>query len=136
MTRVALTAAAVLALAGCAPARMKCAGTLGHPMLVVDLYFGRSIPGLGEVSEEDWRKFEDRVVTPNLANGYTAHNAAGAWMNPVTHKTIHEATKVLTVAIPDVPESLAAIGRIREAYQIQFRQQLVGMTAHPACGSF
>jgi hypothetical protein len=35
-----------------------------------------------------------------------------------------------------VPESLAAINRIRTAYQIQFHQQLVGMTVGYACGTF
>ncbi len=57
-------------------------------------------------------------------------------MNPMTHRTIKEATKVLVVALPEVPASLAAINRIRTAYQITFHQQLVGMTVEAGCGEF
>jgi hypothetical protein len=57
-------------------------------------------------------------------------------MNPKTQRTIRETTKVLQVALPDTPDSLAAITRIRTAYQTQFQQQLVGMTTHVVCASF
>ncbi|MGE0221812.1 MAG: DUF3574 domain-containing protein [Acetobacteraceae bacterium] len=125
-------------LAGCAPspARMSCPAGMGPPMLLYNLYFGRSIPGIGEVTDREWSSFMDRVVTPNLPNGYTVYNASGAWMNPITQKTIKSPTKVLQVALPDTPESFAAITRIRSAYQSDYRQELVGMTVHPACGSF
>ena len=57
-------------------------------------------------------------------------------MNPITHKTIKEGTKVLLVALPDAPDSLAAVNRIRGNYQIKYHQQLVGMTVEHACGAF
>ena len=40
------------------------------------------------------------TVTANLPNGYTVFDANGAWMNPITHRTIREATKMLLVALP------------------------------------
>ncbi|OIQ68140.1 hypothetical protein GALL_502690 [mine drainage metagenome] len=57
-------------------------------------------------------------------------------MNPITHTTIREPGKVLVAVLPESPDSLAAIRRIRSAHRLRFRQQAVGMTATPACGSF
>jgi hypothetical protein len=126
-------------IAGCAPApglAVRCQAAVGRPMLVFDLFFGRAIPERGDLTDAEWRRFQDAVVTPNLPNGYTVFDASGAWMNPMTRKTIQETTKVLIAALPDDPGSQAAIDRIRSAYQTQFHQQLVGMTVQPGCGAF
>ena len=105
-------------------------------MLVFELFFGRSIHGQGEVSDRAWDDFLEQVVTPNLPNGYTVFDAAGAWRNPATGHTAHERTKVLLAALPEVATSAAAIERVRQAYAEQFHQTLVGMTVAPACGAF
>lgn len=128
----------VLASAGCAPRAVSsaCAAGMGAPVLVYTLYFGEQIPGRGDLTDAEWRGFLDDTITPNLPNGYTVWDAKGAWMNPMTHRTIREPTKVLTVALPVDQAGLAAVNRIRSAYQVAFRQQLVGMTSAPACGSF
>jgi Protein of unknown function (DUF3574) len=134
-----VVACLVASLPGCAPpqsAASRCTAALGPPMLIFDLFFGRAIPARGDLTEAEWQDFLNRVITPNLPNGYTVLDAKGAWMNPITHRTIEEATKVLLVALPEVPESLAAVNRIRTAYQLQFQQQLVGMAVQPGCGSF
>lgn len=139
-----LTAATMVAIwltmSGCAPSggsiAGRCGPTLGPPVLVFTLFFGKSIPGRGELTDKEWQAFLDKVITANLPNGYTVVDATGAWMNPITSKTIHEGTKMLVVALPDTPDSLAPIGRIRNAYQEQFRQQRVGMTISAGCGSF
>jgi hypothetical protein len=105
-------------------------------MAVFTLYLGESIPGRDDLTDKEWRAFLDDTVTGNLPNGYTVFDANGGWMNPATHATVRENTKVLLVALPDGPDSLAAINRIRTAYQTQYRQQLVGMTVEHACGTF
>lgn len=141
MTRRPHLALALLALlGGCAVkpngALTQCGGALGAPMLVFELYFGRSVPARADVTDAEWSDFVNQVVTPTLPNGFTVFDADGAWMNPVTRRTIHEHTKVLLAAMPNDPQSVAAMGRIRTAYQLQFHQQLVGMTVEAACGSF
>ena len=124
-------------LSGCAnPAVPSCAAGLGAPMTVFSLFFGRSIPGRGDLTDKEWQAFLDNTVTANLPNGYTIFDATGGWMNPMTKRTIKESTKVLLVALPDVPVSLSAINRIRTEYQTEFHQQLVGMTVQHACGTF
>ncbi len=105
-------------------------------MQMFEMFFGRSIPGRSDLTDQEWRTFLDDTVTMNLPNGYTVQDAYGAWMNPITHKTIREATKVVLAALPDGPDSRAAVDRIRTAYQLRFHQQLVGMTVTQICGSF
>src|SRR5262245_20410541 len=40
-----------------------------------ELYFGRSIPGGGQVSDNEWEKFLADVVTPRFPDGFTILNA-------------------------------------------------------------
>jgi hypothetical protein len=138
--RMSLAAVLLGLLAGCEappPATApRCSADSGKPMLLVDLFFGRAIHGRNDLTDREWAAFVDDVVTPALPDGFTVFDADGAWMNPVTHKTIHEHSKVLTVALAEGSGALAAVSRIRTAYQSQFHQQLVGMTVQPACGSF
>jgi hypothetical protein len=103
---------------------------------VVELFFGRSIRGQGEVTDSAWDDFLAQVVTPNLPNGYTVFDGTGAWLNPATERTVQERTKILLVALPDTASQTAAIARIRQAYAAQFHQTLVGMTVAPACADF
>jgi hypothetical protein len=105
-------------------------------MRIYDLYFGRSVAARDEVGDKEWREFRDHVITPALPNGYTVHDGQGAWMNPRTHATISEATKILTVAMPDEPGTLGVINHIRSSWQHRFHQYVVGMTVTKGCGSF
>jgi hypothetical protein len=130
-----------IALVGCTapqPAVQTggCPVAQGTPVLVYELFFGRSIHGRAEVSDRAWDDFLGQVVTPTLPNGYTVLDGAGAWLNPATGQTVHERTKVLLVALPDAAASAAAVAQVRQAYARQFHQTLVGMTVAPACGAF
>ena len=128
--------AGLTALAACTPPRPPCAPGTGTPMAVFTLYLGKAVQGRADVTDAEWASFLDDTITANLPNGYTVLDAKGAWMSLVTHTTISEATKVLVVALPDDQASLAAINRIRAAYQTRFHQQLVGMTVEQACATF
>jgi hypothetical protein len=124
-------------LGGCAVRQPQtCAPGLGPPVAIFTLFLGRAIPGRVDLTGQEWQAFLDSTVTANLPNGYTVFDAQGGWMNPITRRTIQEGTKVLMVALPEQPESLAAINRIRTAYQLKFQQQLVGMTVEQGCGEF
>ena len=104
-------------------------------MRVFELFFGRSMHGGGMVSDQDWRHFVNAVVAPNLPDGFTVFDASGGWMSTTGHSAMHEPTTVLLAAVPEERDP-AAIQRIRAAYQQRFRQELVGMTVHPACADF
>jgi uncharacterized protein DUF3574 len=131
--RAALWLVCVL-LSGCGAPR--CQPGAGQAMQIYDLYFGRSVTGRAEVSDKEWREFREQVVTPALPDGYTVLDGQGAWMNPRSRATISEATKILVVALPDAPESLTTINRIRGAWQRRFHQYVVGMTVQSGRGSF
>jgi Protein of unknown function (DUF3574) len=105
-------------------------------MTLYTLYFGESVPGRGSITDAEWQGFLTGSVTPNLPDGYTVWNAAGAWLNPKTQATISEPTKVLATALPPGGAGLAAVNRVRAAYRLAFRQQSVGMTVEPVCGAF
>jgi hypothetical protein len=114
----------------------KCQQGSGQAVQIYDLYFGRSVANRAAVSDQEWREFRDHVITQALPNGYTVLDGQGAWMNPRTRVTISESTKILEVALPDVPESLGVINHIRSAWQRRFHQYVVGMTVQSGCGSF
>lgn len=122
-------------LAGCAGPRPVCAPGTGPPVQVFNLFFGKSIPGRSDLTEAEWQSFLDKTATAYLPNGYTVLDAGGAWMNPITGRTIRQGTKLLLVALPVGAEGIAAVNRVRLEYQDRFRQQLVGMTVVPGCGA-
>ncbi len=127
----------IASLGGCTGAgRPACAPGTGAPMAVFTLYLGKAIPGRPDLTDPEWQAFLDRTVTAALPHGYTILDANGAWMNPATRNTVREATKIIVVALPDTPESLDAVNRVRQDYQTTFHQQLVGMTVEPACATF
>ncbi len=127
----------VAGLAACEPRPLAvCAPGQGTPMQLFELFFGGSIPNRDDITDQEWRSFLDDTVTPSLPNGYTVQDDYGAWMSPRTQKTIKEPGKVIVVALPESPDSLTAVDRIRAAYQLRFHQQLVGMTVTPTCGTF
>jgi hypothetical protein len=137
MVRLIMAVCMIASLGGCATrGGPPCAPGVGSPVAVFTLFLGRAIPGRDDLTDKEWQSFLDDTVTANLPNGYTVLDADGGWMSPITRKTVKQRTKVLLVALPEVPASLAAINRIRSAYQSRFRQQLVGMTVAPACATF
>lgn len=114
----------------------SCPVSSGGPLLVFELFLGRSIPPLGEVTDSNWNTFVSYVVSPALPHGFTVYDAMGGWMSTVGRKTVYERTKVLITALPDSPDSILTVKRISNAYRIMFHQQAVGMTVTRACGSF
>jgi hypothetical protein len=137
MSRLIAATCLIASLGGCAAQTSpSCAPGFGQPFAIFTLFMGKAIPGRDDLTDKEWLSFLDTTVTANLPNGYTVFDANGGWMNPITHNTVKEGTKVLLVALPEAPESLAAIDRIRAAYQIKYHQQLVGMTVEHGCGVF
>lgn len=132
---------AVLLFFGCAlppPAVQggSCPTTRGARLLQYELFFGRNVADHREVNDRAWDDFLAQVVTPNLPNGYTVFDATGHWRSPATGHTVDERTKVMLTALPDTPDSAAAIARIRQRYEAAFGQSLVGMAVVPVCGEF
>ena len=74
--RAGLIVAALLA--GCAgPAGQASCAPPAEAAPVVELFFGRSLPDGGEVSDAAWLGFVDEEVTPRFPDGLTILDAVG-----------------------------------------------------------
>ena len=98
-----------------------------------ELYFGRSIPGGGTVSDEEWERFLADVVTPRFPDGFTIINATG--QSREKDGTLDkERTEILVFFYPvnDRTASRRKIEEIRRAYVKQFKQESVLRLDYPS----
>ena len=101
-----------------------------EPAWVVQLYFGRSIPGGGEVTEREWRRYLAEEVSPRFPDGLTAVDAQGQWRSGGVVE--HEDSKVLLLLSPlrgseqipalSVEDREERIAALVEAYRQRFHQ--------------
>jgi hypothetical protein len=100
-----------------------------------ELYFGRNRKGAAEVSEDEWRGFLGRAVTPRFPAGFTVWEARGQWRG--ADGTIEEEkSKVLAVFHPADEASRGAVDSIVAAYRTEFAQEAVLRARTPACVGF
>jgi hypothetical protein len=129
----ALTCCVPVLAMGCSqlPGSLPCDRLGGAPMLEYQLFFGRT-----SVTDQQWADFTANVVTANLPDGFTAFDTEGQWMNPTTHRIIHERSNVILVIMPDTAASKAAVEAVKDDYLKRFHQQSVGNIILPVCGAF
>ena len=103
---------------------------------VAEMIFGRNIGEIaGAVSEEEWLRFVDEVVTPRFPDGLTVIDAYGQWWNPPEGRIEREPAKLLLVVL--TREAAApAPRRDRAAYKRRFSQQSVIVMLRRACVTF
>jgi uncharacterized protein DUF3574 len=143
-----LLAAALSALSGCGgpapappqaqaqPEPYKCLLPGEQRMLVAELFFGRSIPGRGPLTEAEWADFAARTVTPHFPDGFTVFDGEGQWRDPATGRIAHERTKILLVAAKRQPDLTPRLSAVIDAYKAQFHQQSVGIVTRDSCAAF
>jgi hypothetical protein len=144
--RLAVLAAALSALAGCAepaqpepqasPQPYACLLPGEQRMLVAELFFGRSIRGRRPLTDSEWAEFAAQIITPNFPAGFTVMDGEGQWQNPATHEITREPTKILLVAVPRAPDLAGRLSAIADAYKARFRQRSVGIVTRDSCASF
>lgn len=105
-------------------------------MLVAELFFGRSIPGRGPLTEAEWTEFAAQTVTPNFPDGFTAFDGEGQWQNPATGRISRERSKILLVAAKRSPDLAPRLSAVIDAYKTQFHQQSVGIITRDSCAAF
>jgi len=104
--------------------------------LIADrLYFGRDVPGGGEVSDADWQAFVDSVITPRFPRGLTIWRAEGQWRDSLG-VTEHESVMVLEVLHPRDAAVEDALEEIAREYKRRFRQEAVMRATTPAITRF
>lgn len=113
----------------CAPAVAVAPGSapaaVAHADTVADrLFFGRSIPGGGMVTDEEWAAFLRDVVTPRFPDGLSVWRAEGQWLD--SRGTLeHEQSMVVEVIHAASPQVDAALRDIADEYKRRFRQDAV-----------
>src|SRR3954468_11662591 len=117
--RRTVVAAALLALAGCAPLRPQtaapaCVAPL-KPALQIDLYFGRETDKGREVSEAEWASFMNEEVTSRFPDGLSVIDVRGQYRNP-QGRIERERTKLLVVVVFDAPAHLPKVQAIVDSY--------------------
>jgi len=126
---------ALFTLASAAHAE-KCPLPSEKPMVEVQLFFGRDVPGGGRVSDADWADFAATVITPAFPDGFSVTDAKGQWRDSATGKIVREPSEVLEVVAPQSPALAPKIGKIADAYRTRFHQQSVGIVTRPVCAAF
>jgi hypothetical protein len=91
-----------------------------------ELYMGRSIPGGGEVSDDDWEEFLNDTVTTRFPEGFTVLTGRGQWRE-ASGKVAKELSQVLVFLYKRTDRELAGkkIEEIRKEYIRRFRQEAV-----------
>jgi len=111
----------VLVFAGCATA----------PSMVSDrLFFGRAIPGGGEVTEAQWNSFVADMIVPRFPEGFTLWGGSGHWKGD-DGAAVSEQTCVLEVFHRPDPAVDAKLAEIARAYRQRFNQDAVILDRTP-----
>jgi glyoxylase-like metal-dependent hydrolase (beta-lactamase superfamily II) len=88
------------------------------------LYFGRSIPGGGRVTDADWEAFLGQVVTPLFPDGLTVWEAHGQWRS-ADGRLAREDSRVVQVVHRPSPAADSAVARVGAEYRRRFGQESV-----------
>lgn len=125
-------------LAGCAAHTAPPACPPGlSAATVAEAYFGRSAGGREVVSDADWARFLDEVVTPAFPDGLTVLDGAGQWRGR-EGAVARERSKVLVVALPDgtAQQVTARLAPVIAAYRARFAQESVMVMTRGGCVGF
>lgn len=130
-----------LVLGGCVASTVSVARTGAcvaalEPRIVTTLVFGRTGPDRTEVvSDGDWTRFVDEVVTPRFPEGLTVLDGAGQWRNDAG-AIARERSKVLVRVHDGSARSDRDVRAVVEEYTRRFRQESVLRIDAPGCVGF
>lgn len=129
---------ALLGLLGCAPVRTEtpCLVPQEHPMVVTEMFFGRDIPGRQPLTDREWSDFAASTVVGEFPDGFTVIDGEGQWLDPHSHASVRERSKILIAAAARDGDLASRIARISDAYKTEFHQESVGVLIYNPCGSF
>jgi Protein of unknown function (DUF3574) len=107
----------------------------GQRLQRTELFFGRNSPD-GEIPEQAFQDFLDRVVTPLFPDGLTVIDGQGQFRASANSAVEKEAAKVLILLYRFDKQESDKIEEIRSRYKASFKQQSVLRVDEPVCASF
>jgi hypothetical protein len=137
LTACAGTQPSVTAANNNAPLAPRC-DTKGAGYARTELFFGKSIPGGGTITDAAFAEFLDREVTPRFPAGFTVVPAMGQYQE-ASGVIDHEASDMVILLYPrDSADDISRkIDEIRAAYNKAFHQESVlREDEQPSCVSF
>ena len=137
MTRL-LAMFVVFALAGCAAPVDRTACSLPEQKLMVEaqLFFGRNIEGRAPLSDAEWSDFVSSTITGIFPEGFTVTDGEGQWLNPQTHRSVHEQSKIVTVVEDNSVVLKSKLAAVMNSYRTRYNQQSVGVVTNSVCAAF
>ena len=109
---------------------------IGELFARTELFFGRSKPDGSVVTEKEFRRFLDEVITPRFPEGLTAVSGNGQFRGSSGVVMRENAVFVILLYPPSGAGSNARIEEIREAYRQTFNQESVLRADSQSCVSF
>lgn len=100
-------------------------GPVGPETYLSDrLFFGRRVPGGGQVPDSSWARFLEAVVTPLFPAGLTVWQAEGQWLDP-PGELVREPVMVVEALHPRGTPADPVFDRIATEYMRRFNQDAV-----------
>lgn len=116
---------ALLLLAGCAAVPEACPAGAG-PAIIAEAYFGRNVKTRAPVTDAEWARFMQEIVTPAFPDGLTVLDGIGQWRN-AAGRISREDSKVLLLVLPgqDQAAASARLAPVTAAWKARFAQESV-----------
>jgi Protein of unknown function (DUF3574) len=105
-----------------------------EPWAQIELYLGRDIAGVGEVTERQFRHFLGDAVTPRFPDGLTVADVDGQFRDG--RRIVRERSKLLILLVPEAEVARPKVAELVAAYKKRFRQRSVLRTETPLCLAF
>jgi len=140
MTRATLSAVLlVLALAGCDTRPLSAVAPPScRPPLVaatmIELYFGRAMPGGREVSDAQWAAFLAQSISPRFPDGLTVIDGQGQ-SGDGSGRIVPERTKLVQLGVRDGAAAASKVDAVIADYKQRFQQIGVFRVERPVCAS-
>ena len=93
-------------------------------MVRTELYCGLSQPHGGDVSDAEWSRFLDDVVTPRFPDGFSVLDGYGQYRE-ASGKVDHERSKVIVILHDPDERANRLIEEVRAEYVARFKQESV-----------
>ena len=126
----------LLVLAGCATVPPSCPVGAG-PATIAEAYFGRNVRGRAPVTQAEWARFMEEVVTPAFPDGLTVLDGVGQWRH-AAGRISREDSKVLLLVLPgqDQAAASARLAPVAAAWKARFAQESVLTVFRTGCAGF
>jgi uncharacterized protein YrzB (UPF0473 family) len=93
-------------------------------LIQVDLYYGRNIGTIGQVSDRQFRQFLRDEITPRFPDGLTVYDADGQFLDS-SNQLIREPSNVVSLILEDTQANEQLTNQIIDLYKQKFQQESV-----------